>query len=211
MAVWQYQLNIVPKKTILEKYGTIPNELLINDEGWEKYWENIVDIENLPEPDFEDANTIKWWKNIKIEIKKTTEQIDKLVTRANWGQDSLDSINWKGNSEIKEDNDCFLSFDPKTQIIEDFHFRTDLRKKENITIFLNGMLNLCERNDLMVFNTNGILLEPKSELIFEDLKKSNAVKFLTDPEKFLDKIAEKENNRKPKKDSFWSKIKALLE
>ena len=191
MAVWQYQLNIVPKKTILEKYGTIPNELLINNESWEKYWENIVDIENLPEPDFEDANTIKWWTNIKIEINKTAEQIDKLVTRGNWGQDSLDSISWKGNSEIEEDNDCFLSFDPKNQIIEDFHFRTDLRKKENITIFLNGMLNLCEQNDLMVFNINGILLEPKSELIFEDLKKSNAVSFLTNPEKFLDKIAEK--------------------
>ncbi|MBL4669191.1 MAG: hypothetical protein JKY30_08005 [Flavobacteriales bacterium] len=190
MAVWQYQLNNVPKKTILEKYGTIPNELLINNEGWVKYWEDIVDIENLPEPDFEDAKTIKWWTGIKLEIKKTSEQIDKLVTRANWGQDSLDSINWKGNSEIKEDNDCFLSFDPKTQIIEDFHFRADLRKKENITIFLNGMLNLCEQNDLMVFNTKGVLFESKTELIFEDLKKSNAVKFLTDPKKFLDNIGE---------------------
>jgi len=190
MAVWQYQLNIVPKKAILEKYGTIPNELLINNEGWVKYWEDIVDIENLPEPDFEDAKTIKWWTDIKLEIKKTSEQIDKLVTRANWGQDSLDSINWKGNSEIKEDNDCFLSFDPKTQIIEDFHFRADLRKKENITIFLNGMLNLCEQNDLMVFNTKGVLFESKTELIFEDLKKSNAVKFLTDPKKFLDNIGE---------------------
>ena len=188
MAVWQYQLNIIPKKTILKKYGTIPNELLINNEGWEKYWEGIYDIENLPEPDFEDAKTIKWWTDIKLEIKKTSEQIDKLVTRANWGQDSLDSINWKGNSEIKEDNDCFLSFNPKNQIIEDFHFRSDLRKKENITVFLNGMLNVCEQNDLMVFNTKGVLFEPKTELIFEDLKKSNAVKFLTDPEKFLDTI-----------------------
>ena len=211
MAIWQYQLNIVPKSAVLEKYGTIPNELLIDDKGWEEYWENIEDVENLPEPNFEDAKTIKWWNNIKLDIKKTSEQIDKLVTRASWAKDSTDSVNWKGSSDIKEDNDCFISFDPKTQIIEDFHFRTDLRKKENIEKFLNGMLNLCEQNNFLVYNSKGILFEPNQELIFDDLQKSNAVSFLTDPEKFLDKIAEKENNRQPKKDSFWSKIKAYLE
>ncbi|SRX76528.1 hypothetical protein [Aequorivita antarctica] len=211
MAVWQYQLNIVPKKAVLEKYGTIPNELLIDDESWEQYWENIVDIENLPKPNFEDANTIKWWTDIKLDLKKTAEQIDKLVTRANWGQNSSDCINWKGNSEVKEDNDCFISFDPNSQIIEDFHFRVDLRKKENITKFLSGMLNLCEQNNLMVFNINGVLFEPKSDLIYEDLKKSNTVAFLTDPEKFLDKIAEKENKIQPKKVGLWSKVKAYFE
>jgi hypothetical protein len=211
MAVWQCQLNIVPKKAILEKYHTIPNELLIDNEGWENYWENIVDIENLPEPDFEDANTIKWWNDINLEIKKISEHIDKLVSRANWGQDSMNSINWKGSSEIKEDNDCFLSFNPDTQIIEDFNFRTDLRKKENITNFLNGILYLCEQNNLMVFNTQGVLFEPRSELIFEDLNKSDAAKFLTNPDEFFDKIAEKENIRKPSKVSIWSKIKAFWE
>ena len=211
MAIWQYQLNIIPRKSIIEKYGNIPTELLIANDSWEKYWENIKDIENLPEPDFEDAKTIKWWNNIKLDIKKTSEQVDKLVSRANWGKDSLDSVNWKGNSNNEEDNDCYISFDPKTKFINEFEFRTDLRNREKATNFLNGMLELCAKNELMVFNTKGILFEPNPELIYEEIRKSNAVAFLTEPEKFLDKIAERENKKESKKVSFWSKIKAYLE
>jgi hypothetical protein len=191
MAVWQYLLIVIPKKAILEKYGEIPNELLIDHEGWEKYWGNIADIEILPEPDFEDANTIKWWTNINLDINETSEQIDKLVSRADWGQDSINCINWKGSSENKEDNDCFISFDPNTQTVDEFQFRTDLRNKENSTKFLNGMLNLCQQNNLMVLNSNGVLFEAKSELIFNDIKRSSAATFLSDPATFLDKLAEK--------------------
>ncbi len=166
----------------------------------------------FPEPDFEDAKTIKWWTNIKLDIKKTTTEIDKLVSRGDWSDDENSGfIGWKGNTEKQEDNDAHIAYDTKTNVISEFQFRADLRKKENITEFLSGMLKLCERNDLMVFNTNGTLFEPKSELIYEDLKKSNAVEFLTDPEKFLEKIAERENKRQPKKESFWSKIKAYFE
>ena len=211
MAIWQYQLNIIPRKSVLEKYGNIPLELFIDNDSWEKYWENIIDIENLPEPEFEDANTIKWWNNIRLDIKETSEQIDKLVSRANWGKDSLNSINWKGNSNNQEDNDCYLSFDPNTKFINEFQFRTDLRNKEKATNFLNGMLELCVKNELIVFNTKGLLFEPKPKLIYEDLRKSNAIDFLTEPEKFLDKIAERENKKKPKKVSFWSKVKEYLE
>jgi hypothetical protein len=211
MAIWQYQLNIIPRKSVLEKYGNIPLELFIDNDSWEKYWENIIDIENLPEPEFEDAKTIKWWNNINLDIKETSEQIDKLVSRANWGKDSLNSINWKGNSNNEEDNDCYLSFDPNTKFINEFQFRTDLRNKEKATNFLNGMLELCVKNELIVFNTKGLLFEPKPELIYEYLRKSNAIDFLTEPEKFLDKIAERENKKKPKKISFWSKVKAYLD
>jgi len=211
MAVWQYQLNIIPKEAILEKYGSIPNELLIDHDGWEKYWEELVDIKNLPEPNFEDAKTIKWWNKIKLDVKRITEQVDKLISRGDWNDDEESGfIGWKGDSEKEEDNDAHIVFDVKTKIISEFQFRTDLRNKGNATKFLNGMLNICDQNDLMVLNTKGTLFEPKSELIFEDLKKSNAVHFLTDPEGFLDKIAKEEDDRKPKKVSFWSKIKAYF-
>jgi len=212
MAVWQYQLNIIPKKAILEKYGSIPYELFIDQNGWEKYWENVKYDNGFPEPEFEDAKTIKWWTKTKLDIKKTSEHIDKLVSRGDWNDDEDNGfIGWKGDSEKGEDNDAHIAFDKKTNIISEFQFRADLRKRENITEFLNGMLDLCKQNDLMVFNTDGILFEPKSELIYEDLKKSNAVEFLTNPEKFLDKIAERENKKQPKKVSFWSKIKAHFE
>jgi hypothetical protein len=87
---------------------------------------------------------------------------------------------------------------------------------------LKGILNICAQNELMVFNTKGHLFEPNFDIIFEDIKKSNAVAFLTDPEKFLDKIAKKNNESKLKKGvvleneinlkekSFWLKIKGLF-
>jgi hypothetical protein len=212
MAVWQYQLNIIPKKAILEKYGEIPKELFIDYDGWEKYWANVSFDNGIPEPEFEDAKTTKWWTDVRIDIKKIIDNIDQLVERGNWNDDEKSGfVGWKGDPEQEEDNDGHISYDKDTNIISEFQFRTDLRNKENATKFLNGMLNLCKQNDLMVFNTNGILFEPKPELIFEDLKKSNAITFLTDPIKFLDKIGKEEDKLKPKKSSFWSKIKTFWE
>ena len=84
MAVWQYQLNIVPKSAVLDKYGEIPDKLFIDEEGWKKYWENVDYNNGFPEPDFEDAKTIKWWRKIKLNIQDTANQIDKLVKRGDW-------------------------------------------------------------------------------------------------------------------------------
>ncbi len=36
MAIWQYQLNIIPKSAIFDKYGEIPEKLFIDEKGWEK-------------------------------------------------------------------------------------------------------------------------------------------------------------------------------
>ncbi|WGH76788.1 hypothetical protein P8625_06475 [Tenacibaculum tangerinum] len=210
MAVWQYQLNIIPRKAILEKYGEIPKTLFIDFDGWEKYWENVDYNNGFPDPDFEDAKTIKWWANTLLDINDISKQIDKLVARAQWGNESSNSINWKGNSNNYEDNDCYISYNKTKKTINEFQFRVDLRKKENFSLFLKGILELCKKNELMVFNTNGALFEPKIEVIYEDLKKSNAVAFLTDPEKFLDKIAYRENIKIQKKVNLWTKIKTFL-
>lgn len=222
MAVWQYQLNIIPKKSILEKYGELPETLFINFDGWKNYWDNIAYENGFPEPGFEDAKTINWWKNIKLDAKKTAEQVDLYIKRDDWCDDDSGFIGWKGNSELDEDNDAHISYDKKTNIISEFGFRTDLRNKKNLSRFLKGILNICAQNELMVFNTKGHLFEPNFDIIFEDIKKSNAVAFLTDPEKFLDKIAKKNNESKLKKGvvleneinlkekSFWLKIKGLF-
>ncbi len=212
MAVWQYQLNIIPKKAILEKYGEIPNELFIDYDSWKKYWENVSFDSEIPEPEFEDAKTTKWWTDVRIDIKKVINQVDQLVKRGDLNDDENSGfVGWKGDSKKEEDNDGHIAYDIDTNIISEFQFRTDLRNKENVSKFLSGMLKICEQNDLMVFNASGILFEPKLEIIFEDLKKSNAVEFLTDPIKFLDKIGKKQDKQQPKKTSFWLKIKALLE
>jgi hypothetical protein len=185
MAVWQYNLTVIPKNSIIEKYGEIPQKLFIDVESWTKYREKWNNEKVQPEIDFEDAKTILWWKNSEIDLESTTIQIDELVSRASWSEPNF--LSWKSNDE--NDNDCHIAISEKNKIISEFIFRTDLRNKDNIELFLNGILNICKANELLLMNLEGYLFEPKMELIFEDLKKSNAIKFLSDPIKFLENIS----------------------
>lgn len=212
MAVWQYQLNTIPKSAILEKYGEIPNKLFIDKKGWKEYWDNVKFDKGFPDPEFEDTLTIDWWKNAVLNIQETPSQIDKLVKRGDWSNDK-DFIGWKGDSEKEEDHDCHIAFNEKTLLISEFQFRTDLRNIEKAKRFMQGMLQICVENELLVMNTDGHLYEPDIELILEDLKKSNAIKFLTDPLKFMDEITENDDHRfgiELKKQSFWSKVKRFF-
>ncbi len=212
MAIWQYPLIILPKKAVFEKFGEIPDCLFIDNKGWKKYWENLNLSKGFPEPDFDDAKTMKWWKNIELNIQEVANQIDELVKRGDWSND-MDFIGWKGDTEKEEDNDCHIAYDEKTNEISEFQFRTDLRNMEKATRFLTGMLEICSNNKLLLMNTEGLLFEPKMELIFMDLEKSDAVKFLTDSEKFLDEISNDEENRiqfYPTKPSFWDRIRNLF-
>lgn len=222
MAVWQYQLNVIPKKAVLEKYGELPVKLFIDFDGWKEYWNNRRSQEGFSKPQFEDARTIKWWEKTKLDTKKVAEQIDLLVKRGDWSNDDSGFIGWKGNSNQDEDNDAHISYNTKTNIISEFQFRTDLRNKENLTKFLKGILNICRENELVVFNVEGHLFEPDFDIVFDDLKKSNALAFLADPIKFFDTIAEKNDDSKPQKEFFvknenqlkgnslWSTIKSLF-
>ena len=212
MAVWQYQLNIIPKSGIIEKYGEVPNKLFIDEKGWKDYWDNVKFDNGFPDPEFEDARTIKWWKNTVLNIQETANQIDNLVKRGDWSN-GKDFIGWKGDSAKEEDNDCHIAFDEKTLVISEFQFRTDLRNIEKARSFMQGILDICAENNLLVMNTDGLLYEPEIELIFEDIKKSNAVKFLTNPVKFIEEIAENEDNIlriDPKRESIWKKIKSIF-
>lgn len=212
MAVWQYQLNIIPRSVIIEKYGEIPNKLFIDEKGWKDYWDNTKFDSGFPDPEFEDALTINWWKNKTLNIQETANQIDKLVKRGDWSNDK-DFIGWKGDSEEEEDNDCHIAFNENTFVISEFQFRTDLRNIEKAKKFMAGMLKICIVNDLLVMNTDGFLYDPEMEIIFEDIKKSNSVKFLTNPMKFIEEITEDEDKRfriEPKKQNIWNKIKSIF-
>lgn len=212
MAIWQYQLYIIPKEAVIDKYGEIPEKLFIDKQAWKKYWENIKYVDGFPEPDFEDATTMRWWRNINLDIKDTAAQIDKLVKRADWSN-AKDYIGWKGDTDNEEDNDCHISFDEITNEINEFQFRIDLRNKAYAIKFIDGMLEICAKNNLYVMNINGYLFAPDSELILEDIKKSDAEKFLTDPGKLIRKVAEDKNNRfqlQQKRKNFWERLKEFF-
>ena len=163
MAVWQYNLIVVPKESIKSDYECIfeTNETKF-----------------LPEIEL-------FWKNVNVDLSNLALEIDKLVSRANWNE--VNNFAWKGNSETNEDNDCNIFLKSKNQIMS-FNFRTDLRNEANVSSFLNGMLKICRLNDFVLINLNGEILEPILEVVVENLKFSNSLRFLSDPNKFFESL-----------------------
>ena len=82
MATYQFLTFVLPRKSIETKYGGIPKQLEIKHAEWEKYWDNYnVELNDAPEPNFEDAISTKWWKGIPINIEELRNQIDKIIPR----------------------------------------------------------------------------------------------------------------------------------
>lgn len=164
MAIWQYSLLIIPEKSIGEDYKCIFKN------NTTKY---------LPKTDF-------FWKESDIDVLKIVTEIDKLVERADWSKEN--HYAWKGNSD-NEDNDGHIYLDSNTNKITEFFFRVDLRKKNNIKNFLHGLVKLCEQNELILINLKGEILEPKIEIIIENLKNSNAISFLKNPTAYIENLS----------------------
>ena len=179
MATYQFLTFVLPRKPVETKYGEIPKQLEIKHAEWEKYWDNYdVELNNAREPEFEDAISTKWWKGIQINIAELRNEIDKIIPRAAWNDES-----WKiENGEV--DHDLSIDYNEKDNFIEDFRFRTDLRDSK--LKFLNSMLELCDRNDWVLMDENGNLCNPDIKEFAELIKKSKAHLYIINPSKFFE-------------------------
>ena len=167
MAIYQYFLAFVPKKGLLAKHKLIPNKIEINTES--EYFE---------------AKTDTYWELSEIAFDEIKIEIDKIVNIANWGNEK-DSFNWKTYS-TELDNDAFMSINLESKNIKELSFRADLR--EPTLKFLNGMLELAERNKMMMMDRKGNLLNPEINEIEKNIKLSNSFKFIENPEKFFNDL-----------------------
>jgi hypothetical protein len=181
MATYQFLTFVLPRKPIKKKYGGIPEQLEIKHAEWEKYWENYdVELNEAPEPEFEDAISTKWWKGIQINIAELRNEIDQIIPRTSWNNEI-----WKiKNGEV--DHDLSIDYNEKENFIEDFRFRTDLRDSK--LNFLNSMLELCNRNDWILMDENGNLCNPNIKELAELLKISRAHLFITNPNEFFENL-----------------------
>ncbi|MFH7002650.1 hypothetical protein [Flavobacterium bizetiae] len=168
MAIWQYLLIVVPENSIEKNYNIFENN----------------ETEFLPDTD-------SFWKNFDGDISSIISELDQIIPKANWGDETY--LNWKGNGNNEEDNDaCICLNDDKTKIKE-FQFRIDLRKASNIINVLQSILNLCKKNQFVLIDLKGQIFKPEIESIIESLKNSNAIKFITDPILFFENLENKEN------------------
>lgn len=181
MAVWQYKLTVIPRKAFLDKYSDLPEKLFIDYQGWNKYWENdSIKID--------DDSTVNWWQGQNVYVEDIRHKVDSCLPRASWS-DSINCLLWK-TEKGDEDIDCSISFNSTTHELEGFDFRVDLRNGNMSFKFLDMILELCLEKGFVLMNTNGALIEPQKEKVFEDIKKSNAFKSVSDPKAFFKEIRE---------------------
>lgn len=168
MAIWQYLLIVVPENSIDKNYNIFEN--------------NETDF--LPDTD-------SFWENFNGNIPSIISELDQIIPKANWGNDTF--INWKGDGNNDEDNDACICLSADKTKIESFQFRIDLRKASNITNVLQSILNLCKKNQFVLIDLKGEIFKPEMQYIMESLKNSNAMKFIADPIQFFENLQNKEN------------------
>ncbi|PBI85650.1 hypothetical protein BSF41_36270 [Flavobacterium sp. ACN2] len=165
MAVWQYLLIVVPEDSI--------------DSNYECIFQNNK-TEFLPETDV-------FWKNFDGNIPSIISELDQIIPKANWGNETY--LNWKGSGQNEEDNDACICLSDDKSKIESFQFRIDLRKASNITDVLQSILNLCKKNHFILIDLKGEIFQPNLEDIFKSIKASNAARFLNDPIQFFEDLS----------------------
>ncbi|WBA42880.1 hypothetical protein [Hymenobacter canadensis] len=113
--------------------------------------------------------------------------MDALLPRAEWG-DSRD-VFWKvEDDETDPDHDCHLGLDAEGNFVEEFQFRTDLRAPAQAAPFLKATLTQCQQQDLVLLDATGTLLPPQLSELLPFIEQSRAVRFLTNPQAFLEQV-----------------------
>jgi hypothetical protein len=166
MAIYQYQLIVVPRQTILQHWDIIPVKIQVRDN---------------PAFDEDDLINVKWWDKEKIEFKTIEKSILVFADQVEWT---------KGNENVKTfgDNDTNDITITKGEFgkLEEMYFRIDLREIERE--FIDNVLTIVKDLDCLLLDRQGNLFEPTLENLSGNIKKSNAFKFVTNPTDFLDKL-----------------------
>ena len=179
MAIYQYKIDLIPRQSIVDKYGDIPNNLLIDHEAWERHL-NKENIEN--DFDFEDALTIPWWKERKVLFNEIENFIDSITKLIEWSKDYTDSKSY-GNNDT---NDFSIGLTDEGYI-GDFGVRFDLRELDKK--FIENIFVLAKKIDCLLIDRKGNLFEPTFDKLVENIEQSNSFKFVSNPTDFFDKLS----------------------
>lgn len=188
MAIYQFKLNLIPEKGIIEKLGIIPQKLEINfEERKERYYlkeDNLLESSDL----FRDALSLNWWESVDILPTEIIYYISKLFpTRV---KKNPNSYYWKYYSGNNIDHDAFLILDKQFEKIEELQFRADLR--ENDLVFLNQIIEIAKKYNCLLMDVKGNLIRPEQKEVYRLITLSDNYKFLIDPEKFIDNLHDKQ-------------------
>ena len=179
MAIYQYNINLIPRQSIIEKCGFIPETLPIDNEAWSKHW-NSKSLE--ADYDFEDALNYPWWSKRKTDFKSIEPFIDSYTKPIEW------SKHYAGIKTYGDNDTNDMSIDIADDgCIENFSCRLDLRKFDDI--FITNILKIAKQLDCLLMDRKGNLFEPYGEALWESIQQSNSYKFVDNPTDFLEKLS----------------------
>lgn len=164
MAIYQYYLAVIPLEGVQKKHNSIPGSIRTNTKTG--YFESDAEI---------------YWKEVEISANELVSELDRIITRADWGNDDT-SYNWKKDTK-EADNDASIFLEEGSSFIREFSFRADLREK-SLTFLLN-MIELGKSYNWVFMDRTGRLMKPDFEVIKDSIKRSNNYKFLKAPEDYL--------------------------
>ncbi|MBK1895126.1 hypothetical protein [Chryseobacterium paridis] len=181
MAIYQFKLNLIPEKGVLETLGIIPTKLDINfEERIEHYHlkeDNLLEFSDF----FRDALIVDWWKSVDILPTEIIYYISKLFpTRV---IKNSNSYYWKYYSN-SIDHDTYLMLNKQSQKIAELHFRADLRERD--LKFLNQFIAIAKKYNCLLMDVKGNLIRPEQSEVYKLITRSDNYKFLVNPQDFFD-------------------------
>ena len=178
MAIWQFNIYLIPKQSLLNRFDEIPEQLYIDHEGWSDHLRN-GDLDDKPV--FEDALSIFWWVDIQIPFNPIL--FLEFGNIQDWTKDAVDCKNY-GNPDT---NDLYVSFDEKENYIQEIGCRIDLRNIDKR--FVGSLFSLAVKFDCMLMDRKGRLFQPSFADLFRSVELSNPNRFVNDPGQFLDDLS----------------------
>jgi hypothetical protein len=185
MAAYQFNITVIPRNGLVEKYGFVPDKLFVDLKERQQFQRDKWDQKDIEEADYKDALTKNWWHLTDVSPIEIIHQMDKIVKRADYGTDTW--INWKTyifGENLEIDNDALMHINAETGKIERLCFRADLR--EPSLIFLHKMMELAQLYDWVFVDTaRGFIANPNKLAIGKLIGNSNGFGFQQNLRAFL--------------------------
>lgn len=163
MAINQYHLTVVPRQNVLRHWDMIPVKVQLRDN-----------------PEFDSfADTA--WDKVQVDFGLIEKKILSFASKIEWTKKFEDGGVYGDNAT----NDVSIYKDEQGHLT-DFSFRINLVRIDRQ--FINSILTITKDLDTLLLDKQGNLFEPTLENLINNIKKSNAFKFVTNPTDFLNKL-----------------------
>ncbi len=182
MAIYQYNISLLPRQPIIDKFGKVPSKLFIDHEARQEFLANTTDFDAAF--NFQDDLTIDWWKDRRVRFKDIQTYIFSFSKPIEWTKDFEDLKSYMDN----EDSDNDLSIDIfDNEYIQEFSFRINVARLS--PAFIGHIITIANNLDCVIVDRHGNLFEPTYQHIADSIKSSNAFRFCTNPKDFFDKLS----------------------